>query len=934
MNVLITQYPVTRSYLDGLTAVVGQPLRSIVVSTITARGYLEIFRAFRGIEADSIYLPVHDSSGWPLLPPLQVLSMLSPANRRFVVDPDRKITPFGFFEAARSMVRIALGGLHGAATLVWEWLRLRRLLRAGRLAPTKSRGNRVAYLKTNLWLGIQAGGSVAHTTGVVKGLLNRGREVDFFSVESPVALPAHEALNLKPIKPRSTYVVPRELNHYRHNQPFITQVSPLLRELGGFIYQRLSLGNYAGVVLSRRHRLPLVIEYNGSERWLANNWGTPLSMEWLAMMAEDVCLRHAHLIVTVSEALKDELIRRGVEPERIVAHPNGVDTAVFSPDRFSRTDTLALRKRYGIPADSVVVTFVGTFGPWHGAEVLAKCVARMTETDSPGLEARKLHFMFIGDGVRGPLVESLTAAPEIRRYVTIAGLIDQEETPLHLAASDILVSPHVPNPDGSRFFGSPTKLFEYLAAGRPVIGSDIGQIADVLEGCPHVELLGSDGADQTGDAVGILVKPEDLTQLRAAINFLAENPKWRRVAGQNARQRALQHYTWDHLVAAILDGVDRVRAIDALAQKPVRILFNGLHSKSGGGLTYLRNMLAFFVADRDTDVHLCIHRDQREDLPDDTNGITIHYLDFPKGFWRLQLAEQIEVPKLARRIGANATFSPANYGPLAAPNSVILLRNALSVAFVERRPLKLAYWALVYIGTFLSMVVAKRVITVSEYARSAASGGLIGLFADRMTVVPHGISGVFSPPRKGAKREQFLLAVADIYVQKNLKNLIRAVGRLTARHPDVILKIAGRPVDVDYFAELKQIVAEEGLGDKIEFLGGVSPDILAELYRRCGVFVFPSTVETFGNPLVEAMASGAPIASSDTAAMPEVVGDAAIFFDPGDVDGMASAIDCLMNDDSLRHDLGRKAVERAKAFSWTKTAKSTLAIIKEAAAFR
>ncbi|OHC76681.1 MAG: hypothetical protein A3B62_07175 [Rhodospirillales bacterium RIFCSPLOWO2_01_FULL_65_14] len=361
------------------------------------------------------------------------------------------------------------------------------------------------------------------------------------------------------------------------------------------------------------------------------------------------------------------------------------------------------------------------------------------------------------------------------------------------------------------------------------------------------------------------------------------------------------------------------------------MLFNGLHSKSGGGLTYLKNMLALFAADREVDVHLCIHRDQQGDLPRETKGITIHYLDIPQGFWRLQIAEQIEVPKLARRIGADATFSPANYGPLAAPNSVILLRNALSVAFVERRPVKLAYWALVYLGTFLSMIAAQRVITVSEYARGAASGGLIGLFSSRMSVVPHGVSGIFSPPRKGARRDRFVLAVADIYVQKNLKNLIRAVARLTASHPDIVLKIAGRAVDLDYFAELKRIVAVENLGGKVEFLGGVSPEILADLYRRCGVFVFPSTVETFGNPLVEAMASGAPIASSNTAAMPEIVGDAAVFFDPGKVDDMASAIDRLLNDDELRRDLGRKAVERAKGFSWAKTAKSTLAVIKEAA---
>ena len=190
---------------------------------------------------------------------------------------------------------------------------------------------------------------------------------------------------------------------------------------------------------------------------------------------------------------------------------------------------------------------------------------------------------------------------------------------------------------------------------------------------------------------------------------------------------------------------------------------------------------------------------------------------------------------------------------------------------------------------------------------------------------------VITPPKKGAKREKFLLAVSDLYVQKNFKNLLSAMARLTPDHPDLTLKIAGRPIDEDYFAELKQVVAEEGLEGKVEFLGGVPPRELAELYRRCGVFVFPSTVETFGNPLVEAMASGAPMACSNTAAMPEVVGDAAEFLSPEDVGNMASAIDHLLKNAKLRRELSLKGVKRAKAFSWQRTAEKTLAVIKDAA---
>ena len=153
---------------------------------------------------------------------------------------------------------------------------------------------------------------------------------------------------------------------------------------------------------------------------------------------------------------------------------------------------------------------------------------------------------------------------------------------------------------------------------------------------------------------------------------------------------------------------------------------------------------------------------------------------------------------------------------------------------------------------------------------------------------------------------------------------------LKVDYPGIVLKIAGRPIDDDYFQELKKIVAEKNLDGAVQFLGGVTPEELVKLYQCCGVFVFSSTVETFGNPLVEAMACGAPIACSNTAAMPEVVGNAAEFFDPGSVESMAVAIKRLLDDEERRQDLSQKALKRAKAFSWQLTAEKTLAVIKEA----
>lgn len=364
-------------------------------------------------------------------------------------------------------------------------------------------------------------------------------------------------------------------------------------------------------------------------------------------------------------------------------------------------------------------------------------------------------------------------------------------------------------------------------------------------------------------------------------------------------------------------------------RRPIRLLVNGLHSKSGGGITYLTNMLPQIAADKDVEVHLCLNEDQRDLISASLDGISVHLLSFQPSFLGRLFHEQIQVPFLARRLGSDATFSPANYGPLAARRGIILLRNALSVAFVERRPMKLLYWAMLYLGTALSLIFSRRAIAVSNYARRSAAGGLLSLVIDRIAVIPHGVSPHFSPSPEGARREDFLLAVSDIYVQKNLVNLILAIDRLRRKHPDIRIKIAGRPIDQDYFQTLQDLVARLGVEAHVEFLGQVPRDDLIDLYRRCGVFIFPSTVETFGNPLVEAMACGAPIACSNTAAMPEVVGDAAVFFDPADVDGIAASVESLMADPERRHALSARAVARSAHFSWSLTASRTLAVIKE-----
>ena len=359
------------------------------------------------------------------------------------------------------------------------------------------------------------------------------------------------------------------------------------------------------------------------------------------------------------------------------------------------------------------------------------------------------------------------------------------------------------------------------------------------------------------------------------------------------------------------------------------VLVNGLHAKTGGGVTYLRNVLPYLAADAELELHLCLHLDQQGVFEPVDKRIQVHYAGFGGGFYRRLVWEQAVLPFIARRLGADVTFSPANFGPLLAPRPVILLRNALAVWGEERRLGKRLYWLALSLMTKASLAFCRHAIAVSEYAGAALSGGASRRTRKRVSVVHHGVGEAFTPPQPDKGREDFLLCVGDIYIQKNLHRLIEALGRVRDVFPDVRLKVAGRPVDEEYAGLVGSLIAQYGLGGNVELLGHVATQDLLEAYRRCALMVFPSTVETFGNPLLEAMACGAPIVSANTTAMPEVLDDAALFFDPRNPDHMAECILVALGDAELRKELSEKGLARSKDFSWRRTGERTASILKD-----
>lgn len=551
-NAVLSNYPLSQAFKDKLAEEIGADAVWFTISELRQLHLLDMVSRLRARRFETIYLPVEADEGRELLAILQLISAIAPSRHRAIIDENLVSRKFGLSHFIISFAHLF------CATLL-SWFSTFRIAKAVSLLGTTPRSSvslftskKVFFLNSNLWFGVKAGGSVGHISGVVNGFLDLGYPVSYASVGGSLLVrPEAEYISLKGPK---HFGLPAEYNHYRFHFDVVRQVERLAEARdAGFIYQRMSICNFAGVELSRRLQKPLVLEYNGSEAWVAKNWGSALRSQALAERCEEVALRHAHLVVTISDVLRDELLERGVPAERIVSYPNCIDPEIFDPGRFSAADRSALRARYSIPQDALVVTFVGTFGQWHGAPVLAQAVRILLEQRADLVAAMKLHFLFVGDGIRMPEVKAALGQQIGSRHVTMTGLVPQKEAPAYLAASDILSSPHIANTDGSRFFGSPTKLFEYMAMGKAIIASDLEQIGEVLRGSVPVSLLDTLDELPKESAPALLARPGSAEDIVSGLIFLAQRPEWRIVLGNNARALALKKYTWSNHVQAILE---------------------------------------------------------------------------------------------------------------------------------------------------------------------------------------------------------------------------------------------------------------------------------------------------------------------------------------------------------------------------------------------
>jgi glycosyltransferase involved in cell wall biosynthesis/ubiquinone/menaquinone biosynthesis C-methylase UbiE len=390
------------------------------------------------------------------------------------------------------------------------------------------------YLRTDFWAPITSGGSYGHTCYVAREL-SAITERFVCLLAQPFTLlddlGVHQVVMDAPTTIINEDAIVTATTHY---YPIVKAACEVLRP--SYIYERLCLGNFVAAMLSRELQIPYIIEYNGSEISMQRSFDktAPFYAD-VYVKAEEVAFRQAALISVISEHVRNDLISRGIDAGKIVVNPNGADLDSYAPA--PPEDKRQLRASLGFTPTDRVIGFTGTFGGWHGIDVLAAALPRICAA------APDARFLIIGDGTHKPQLDAEVERHGLGDRVRRVGRVAQAEGARLLKACDIYVSPHNTHMIDSKFFGSPTKIFEYMALAGGIVASDLEQIGEVLSPALRVQDFDR-GTVVVGDERSVLCTPGNIDEFVNGVVALVQRPDVCCALGRNARRAVADQYSW------------------------------------------------------------------------------------------------------------------------------------------------------------------------------------------------------------------------------------------------------------------------------------------------------------------------------------------------------------------------------------------------------
>lgn len=303
--------------------------------------------------------------------------------------------------------------------------------------------------------------------------------------------------------------------------------------------------------------------------------------------------------------------------------------------------------------------------------------------------------------------------------------------------------------------------------------------------------------------------------------------------------------------------------------------------------------------------------------------------------------EQVIFPRLLAELNADLGHVPYWGSPLRSPVPIV-------VTIHDIIPLKLPAYrggllARLYTGLVAASARGAQIVLTDSIASKNDIVERLGIPEDRVEAIYLAVSGEYRDRGENfvdmAIRQQYdlpreyVLYLGGFDVRKNVRHLLKAYTYVRAGLADQVpLVIAGRlPKTITpRFDDVQSLIEQQNLSDAVRLIGFVDEGHKASLYRMARVFAYPSMYEGFGLPVLEAMACGTPVVTTDRSSLPEVLGDAGFVVGAEDARGMAGAILAIINQDNVYEDLKQKGVKRAQDFTWEETVRETIAMYGKA----
>jgi glycosyltransferase involved in cell wall biosynthesis len=306
------------------------------------------------------------------------------------------------------------------------------------------------------------------------------------------------------------------------------------------------------------------------------------------------------------------------------------------------------------------------------------------------------------------------------------------------------------------------------------------------------------------------------------------------------------------------------------------------------------------------------------------------------------LYDQFVLPRVVRGMRDAVLLEPSNVTSFRVDlPTVLVVQGALSIRELRRcvprggGGVSLFHRAYFDMALPASLRRADRVVAVSGYVRDALVRGW-PFCRDKLRVVHEGVdSGLFGAEDEQsgsvASGEGYLLSVGTLFPYKNVDLVLRALAIVRARPggESLRLKVAGKDTGGRYLGPLQELASDLGVADSVDWLGPIDHLQMPSLYRGASSLIYPSSVESFGLPLLEAMACGVPVVACRRAAVPEVVGDAGVLVEPT-APALAQAIQKVRGNSGFRSGLIARGRVRASEFSWGASARRLIAVLEEA----